>query len=343
MRRFLAVWLLLWAVPFVVGATISVGVFRHIDLSFSALCAALLIPVGQAGVLLVPQLVEAWRKRPSPETVRRTAISPAVTVLLVVDVVMLQLVWLSVGSRWLPVAESLVFLHMLSLHAVAVVVLSIREVVQQRLRTGKLAAAAVGVVASVGAAELYADPLTWATTGLGLSQIVVPLAAVSLVIVGFVGVSHLTIRFAARDPVAGRLANGSLGGFFVAALITVVMLHGGAQLGTFWRRGALTLVLLAVAALIAAWLQVWKISTDPTQPSLISLSRFWWHGAPARKLVLLAVCYSTYLAGRALAGWWFGSLPGLPGETVVKAALIPAVQAAALLGFVRNPSTTSRL
>jgi len=326
MRSLILLWLPLWLVYLGVGALVSGAGFRHLDLSFVSLCAALLIPFFQALVLLIVDRV-VTPKTPPGSLGKSSGIRPSVTAILVTDFVALQILWLTTGTSVESTVQQLTLRYLLALQlgAVALTVI-VDALVRGRARRDGAIAVAIALPAIVAACELVADPLERIVTAFGMRPLLITLFALLPALVFLAGLIANAGRFRTM-PVTGRLADWALGAFFCGAAIRILITHGGAQLGPWWVRLAGTFALLCTSLLTAALIQA-RYETPVRNPG--NTKPIWWTSASTR-VAMVAVLLTTYLGGWFLVRSVLGATPSLEGEWGLRAAAIPSAQAAFLI------------
>ena len=326
MRSLILLWVPLWLVYLGVGAVVSGFGFRHLDLSYTSLCAALLIPLIQSVFLLAAG--RFLNKGAPPGSLGKSSrIRPSVTAILVANFIALQVLWLTAGTSVESTFQQLILHHLLAIQlgAVALAVV-VNALARGRSRRDNIIAAAIALPAAVAAAELLADPIAGIVNAVGLSPMLISLAAPLLGLIFFAGLIANASRFQAL-PIAGRLADWGLGAFFGGAIIWTLITHGGAQLGPWWLRLLGTCALICTSLVTAALIQARHEMPvhGRTVPNMI-----WWT-APATRLAMLGALIATYLGGWLLLNSMLGATPPLEGEWGLRAAAIPTVQAGFLV------------
>ncbi len=331
MRPLIQLWLLLWAVYVVTGAAVSGLGFRHLDLSFAALVAAVAIPLAQAAAVRAPSWLRGTSGRPA---IDRPRVAPAAVAVLAIGLVAVQALWLTRPTAVGPPVTAAVLGYLLPLTlilAAAGVLVEAAVATEPGVMTRLAGAGAVAVPALVAAAAVVADPLAWLVRTLALPPLTPTALAATLVAVAVGGLLATAGRLRPQ-PVAGRLADAALGAAAAAGAVALLDVHGGGQLDSFWPDLAATALLLAAVLLLAAALQArGKPAGRPARERGLA----WWT-APATRLGLLALLVATYLAAWFALRHSVGLDPGLPGEWATRAVVIPPVQAAVLILLVRR-------
>ncbi len=338
MRSLILLWMPLWLVYLGVGALVSGLGFRHLDLSYASLCAALLIPLIQSLFLLaVGRFINKGAS--SSSSGKPSRIRPSVTAVLVANFFALQTLWLTAGTSVESSVQRLTLHHLLAVQLGAVALVAVVDALARgRTRRDRLIASAIALPAIVAAAELVADPIVGIVNAVGLPPLMISLAALLLGLIFFGGLLATAGRFQAL-PIAGRLADWSLGAFFGGAIIAILITHGGAQLGPWWLRVLGTCALLCTALVTATMIQARRES--PVQGHTLA-KPIWWTSSSTR-LAMLVVLVSAYLGGWLLLSTFLGATPPLEGEWAVRAATIPTVQAGFLVlvgAFLKRPAST---
>ncbi len=326
MRSIVLLWLPLWLVYLGVGALVSGVGFRHLDLSSVSLCAALLIPLFQALVLLIVHQVLITGE-PSNSPGKSVPVRPLAMAMLVTNFVAIQILWLTAGTSVESTVQQLTLRYLLVLQLGGVALAAVVDVLTRgRTRMDGAIAASIALPAVVAASELMGDPIVWIVTAFGLRPLLISILASLLGLIFFAGLIANAGRFRTL-PITGRFADWGLGAFFCGAVISILIAHGGAQLGSWWFRLLGTCGLICTSLVTAALIQARR---ETPNEGLATRKSIWWTTG-ATRLAMTGLLVATYLGGWFLVRSVLGATPSLEGEWILRAATIPTAQAAFLV------------